>query len=89
MNLLIDNWIPIQHQGVFKQISLKELLTQNEPWQVSLPRDDMDILKYGADAEILSPPELRAQVAEKVKNLQAIYEKDVTPSRDGGVGVVE
>ncbi len=49
----------------------------------------MDILKYGADAEILSPLELRAQVAEKVKKLQAIYEKDVAPLLDGGVGVIE
>lgn len=43
MNLLIDDWIPVQHQGVFKQISLKALLTSDEPWQVSLPRDDMEM----------------------------------------------
>lgn len=43
MNLLIDNWIPVQHQGVFKQISLNTLLTQDEPWQISLPRDDMEM----------------------------------------------
>ena len=43
MNLLIDNWIPVQHQGVFKQISLKTLLTHDEPWQISLPRDDMEM----------------------------------------------
>lgn len=43
MNLLIDDWIPVQHQGFFKQISLKALLTSDEPWQVSLPRDDMEM----------------------------------------------
>lgn len=43
MNLLIDDWIPVQHQGVFKHISLKTLLTSDESWQVSLPRDDMEM----------------------------------------------
>jgi len=43
MNLLIDNWIPVQHQGIFKHISLKTVLTQDEPWQISLPRDDMEM----------------------------------------------
>jgi len=43
MNLLVDDWIPVQHQGIFKHISLKTVLTQDEPWQISLPRDDMEI----------------------------------------------
>lgn len=43
MNLLVDDWIPVQKEGVFKHISLKTLLTQDEPWQISLPRDDMEM----------------------------------------------
>ena len=43
MNLLADEWIPVQHEGAFQHISLKTLLTQNEGWQVSLPRDDMEM----------------------------------------------
>lgn len=43
MNLLMDDWIPIQLEGVFKRISLKALLTEDENWQISLPRDDMEM----------------------------------------------
>lgn len=43
MNLLMDDWIPVQREGAFKHISLKMLLTQNERWQISLPRDDMEM----------------------------------------------
>lgn len=43
MNLLVDDWIPVQQEGVFRHISLKTLLTQNESWQVSLSRDDMEM----------------------------------------------
>ncbi len=43
MNLLIDEWIPVQHQGDFRRISLKTLLTQEQVWQISLTRDDMEM----------------------------------------------
>jgi len=43
MNLLIDEWIPVQQEGVFKHISLKTLLIQDENWRISLPRDDMEM----------------------------------------------
>jgi len=43
MNLLTDDWIPVQRDGLFQQISLKTLLTKNEAWQISLPRDDMEM----------------------------------------------
>ncbi len=43
MNLLTGEWIPVQHQGMFKHITLEVLLTQDQPWQISLPRDDMEM----------------------------------------------
>ena len=79
-----ENWHPKQHGEWLNDGHYLLHIPYSDPTELI-----MDILKYGADAEILSPQYLRAQVAEKVKNLQEIYEKDVTPLRNGGVGVVE
>ncbi|MBU0675193.1 MAG: type I-E CRISPR-associated protein Cse1/CasA [Proteobacteria bacterium] len=43
MNLLVDDWIPVQKEGDFQHISLKRLLCRDEDWQISLPRDDMEL----------------------------------------------
>ncbi|RJQ20024.1 MAG: type I-E CRISPR-associated protein Cse1/CasA [Nitrospiraceae bacterium] len=43
MNLLVNDWIPVTHQGRFRHISLKDLLCKNEDWQISLNRDDMEL----------------------------------------------
>lgn len=43
MNLLLDNWIPVQKNGIQENISLKRLLCQSENWQLCLPRDDMEL----------------------------------------------
>lgn len=43
MNLLTDNWIPVQHKNSFQQISLENLLTQQAEFSISLPRDDMEL----------------------------------------------
>jgi predicted DNA-binding transcriptional regulator YafY len=33
----------------------------------------MDVLKYGADVEVLSPPSLRAAVADALESASRIY----------------
>lgn len=43
MNLLTDPWIPVLHNKVFDQISLRELLCQEADWELVLPRDDMEL----------------------------------------------
>jgi CRISPR system Cascade subunit CasA len=43
MNLLKDSWIPVQRDNVAQQITFKELLCRDEPWQMSLPRDDLEM----------------------------------------------
>lgn len=46
MNLLEDAWIPVRADGgagPFRQISYEELLCGNAHWQVSLPRDDLEM----------------------------------------------
>lgn len=43
MNLLLNNWIPVQKKGIQEAISLKRLLCQDEEWHLCLPRDDMEL----------------------------------------------
>ncbi len=43
MNLLLNNWIPIQDKGNLVSISLKQLLCQDEDLSLCLPRDDMEL----------------------------------------------
>lgn len=44
MNLLKDPWIPItEKEGKIRQITLKELLCTNQTFELSHPRDDMEM----------------------------------------------
>ena len=43
MNLLIDDWIPVEDHDEKNRISLKKLLTTNEDWVLSSFRDDMEL----------------------------------------------
>lgn len=46
MNLLEDVWIPVRADGgtgVFRLLTYRELLCKAENWQVSLPRDDLEL----------------------------------------------
>jgi len=43
MNLLKDNWIPIQKNNKVQLIKLKSLLCQDADWQLCLNRDDMEL----------------------------------------------
>jgi CRISPR system Cascade subunit CasA len=43
MNLITDAWIPALHNRDLSQISLREVLCQEEDWDLALPRDDMEL----------------------------------------------
>jgi CRISPR system Cascade subunit CasA len=43
MNLLFDPWIPVQKDNAHRHITLEKLLCQEEAWQISLPRDDLEM----------------------------------------------
>jgi len=43
MNLLTDKWIPVQKEGKRQLIRLQDILCRDETWQLSLPRDDMEM----------------------------------------------
>jgi predicted DNA-binding transcriptional regulator YafY len=47
-------------------------------WLLEFPYADhreliMDILKFGADVEVLAPPDLRSRVTEEAARLTALY----------------
>ena len=70
MNLLKDKWIPIQYQGTFKHISLKELLTEDANCQISLPRDDMELACLQllvSLTQVLFIPEGKPQLRERIQ----------------------
>jgi predicted DNA-binding transcriptional regulator YafY len=51
---------------------------QNDWVQVGLPIESIkhthhDLLRFGADAEVVTPPELRERMVETVQALAAIY----------------
>jgi predicted DNA-binding transcriptional regulator YafY len=63
-----ENWHPKQHGRH----------AEDGSWLLDLPYADhreliMDILKYGADVEVLGPESLRRRVAEEVRRMQEIY----------------
>lgn len=43
MNLLTDEWIPVQQDGKRQLIRLQDVLCREDEWQLSLPRDDMEM----------------------------------------------
>jgi CRISPR system Cascade subunit CasA len=46
MNLLKDPWIPVRADagtGVFRLLTYQQLLCEPGNWQVSLPRDDLEL----------------------------------------------
>lgn len=43
MNLLTDDWIPVQQNSQSQLISLQTLLCQEGTWDITLPRDDMEM----------------------------------------------
>ncbi len=46
MNLLIDPWIPVREEGgtgTFHLLTYQQLLCETGHWQVSIPRDDMEL----------------------------------------------
>ncbi len=46
MNLLEDSWIPVRADGgtgAFRLLTYRQLLCEPDDWQVSLPRDDLEL----------------------------------------------
>jgi predicted DNA-binding transcriptional regulator YafY len=68
--ILERNWHPTQKITEFPDGSILFEMTATGSWEVK-----RWVLGYGAEAEVMAPKELREAVAEDVKYLNAIYEK--------------
>jgi len=71
MNLLTDNWIPVrpQQMGTSQQISLQALLCGSDRWELSLPRDDMELAALQlliCIAQVLFPPVGKKEWGERI-----------------------
>jgi len=43
MNVLTDQWIPVHKEGKRQLIRLQDILCHDDDWQLSVPRDDMEM----------------------------------------------
>jgi CRISPR system Cascade subunit CasA len=70
MNLLFDDWIPATCAGRAQQIGLRTLLCGDQAWELSLPRDDMELaalqLLISLVQCIAAPPD-RAGLRERIR----------------------
>ncbi len=77
-------WHPKQHGHFDKQGYYQLEIPYSQPTELV-----MDILKYGADVEVLAPQTLRQAVIERVEQMKKIYEKKRSGSSGELVGGVE
>lgn len=71
MNLLTDSWIPVRPQrvGAARKISLQVLLCGSDRWELSLPRDDMELATLQlliCIAQVLFPPVGKKEWGERI-----------------------
>ncbi len=71
MNLLTDAWIPVNENGKFKHITLKDVLCRDSEWDIALPRNDMEMATLQLViclTQVIFPPknttELKARLAK-------------------------
>lgn len=74
MNLLVDPWIPVRDEdgmGTFRLLTYQQLLCEVGKWQVSIPRDDMELACVQllvCMTQVMFPPEdnndLRSRIAQ-------------------------
>lgn len=78
MNLLEDPWIPVRAEGgagEFRLLTYRELLCEPGDWQVSLPRDDLELACLQllvCMTQVMFPP-------EDVRALRACIQTPLTP----------
>jgi CRISPR system Cascade subunit CasA len=83
-NLLTASWIPVSHEGKAQRISLKTLLCTETPWEITLPRDDMELAALQlliCLVQVIFPPandkELRHRIAQPLD--ESTYDTAVVP----------
>ncbi|MEW6380587.1 MAG: type I-E CRISPR-associated protein Cse1/CasA [bacterium] len=69
MNLLIDPWIPVLHQGRFQHVTLKDVLCQDADWQLCSFRDDMELAALQLViclVQVIFPPDSHKEVRQRL-----------------------
>lgn len=87
MNLLIDPWVPVHRQGESHHITYRELLCGEGGWQVSLPRDDMEMaclqLLIGLTQVLFTPAGMAAWLDRQAAPMPSDeYDRGIVPFRD-------
>ena len=87
MNLLIDDWIPVEDHDEKNRISLKKLLTTNEDWVLSSFRDDMELATIQllvSLVQVCFMPKDKKELEKRLnKSLTVMeYEKGIEPYKD-------
>lgn len=84
MNLLKDAWVPVKRGGVRAQITLKELLCTDQRFELSHPRDDMELAALQllvCLTQCMLMPENRKELLSRIKNPlpEDEYDRGVAP----------
>lgn len=87
MNLLTDGWLPVLDNKQSRQISLQDVLCVDADWEISLPRDDMELAALQllvCLAQVLFPVESQADLRARIKTplTEADYRQAIEPYRD-------
>lgn len=87
MNLLFDDWIPVTRAGRSQQIGLRALLCGEQAWELSLPRDDMELAALQllvSLAQCIAAPPDRAGLRERIRQpmTEAEFDAAAAPYRD-------
>lgn len=77
MNLLTDQWIPVQQLGIQEKITLQQLLCGENEGELCLPRDDMELACLQllvAIVQVLFTPADKKSLVDRVKSPLSLQE---------------
>ena len=87
MNLLFDEWTPVTIAGGAQQMSLRTLLCSDQPSELSLPRDDMELAALQlliALVQCIAAPADKNGLRERIRQpmTEAEFDAAIAPYRD-------
>lgn len=84
MNLLIDAWLPVLEGKQFRRITLKDVLCSDVDWEISLPRDDMELAALQllvSLTQVLFPVHDQSELIRRIKSPLDAGEYDAAVGR--------
>lgn len=87
MNLLTDAWLPVLEDKSFRRIKLRDVLCSEADWEISLPRDDMELAAIQllvSLTQVLFPVQDQSDLIRRIKSPLSIgeFEDAVSKYRD-------